>query len=162
MRSLVFGGVVGCMGTSRRTRAAQAVPTPCIFSPPHPNKPDSALHPSDLPNRPAGLRAATDNTVNTFTAPAGCESRRPHGSLRPAPCEPPAPGQNRPAGLRRRCRVRLLLPAMRRPCSLWWSPACWPCRPRRRRRLPHQPLTISPTVISPRLGPAMPFRLRAS
>ena len=44
--------------------------------------------------------AATDNAVNTFTAPAGCESRRPHGSLRPAPCEPPAPGQNRPAGLR--------------------------------------------------------------
>ena len=38
--------------------------------------------------------------MNTFTARAGCESRRPHGSLRPAPCEPPAPGQNRPAGLR--------------------------------------------------------------
>ena len=38
--------------------------------------------------------------MNTFTARAGCESRRPHGSLRPAPCEPPAPGQNRPAGPR--------------------------------------------------------------
>ena len=30
---------------------------------------------------------------------AGCASRRPPESLRPAPCEPPAPGQNRPAGL---------------------------------------------------------------
>ena len=38
--------------------------------------------------------------MNTFTAPAGCESGRPHGSLRPAKCEPPAPGQCRPAGLR--------------------------------------------------------------
>ena len=42
--------------------------------------------------------------------------------------------------------MRLLLPAMRRPCSLWWSPACWPCRPRRRRRLP-QPLSIPATVL---------------
>ena len=71
-----------------------------VSSPPHPNNQNSALHPSDLPNRTAGLREATDNAVNTFTARAGCESRRPHGSLRPAPCEPPAPGQNRPAGPR--------------------------------------------------------------
>ena len=46
------------------------------------------------------LDVVTEPTVNTFTARAGCESRRPHGSLRPAPCEPPAPGQNRRAGLR--------------------------------------------------------------
>ena len=100
MPSLVIGGVVWLHEHKLENQVGSSRTHGLYFQPAPPEQPDSALHPSDLPNRPAGLRAATDNAVNTFTAPAGCESRRPHGSLRPAPCEPPAPGQNRPAGLR--------------------------------------------------------------
>ena len=100
MPSLVIGGVVWLHEHKLENQVGSSRTRGLYFQPAPPEQPDSALHPSDLPNRPAGLRAATDNAVNTFTAPAGCESRRPHGSLRPAPCEPPAPGQNRPVGLR--------------------------------------------------------------
>ena len=34
-----------------------------VSSPPHPNNQNSALHPSDLPNRPAGLRVALSRAV---------------------------------------------------------------------------------------------------
>ena len=34
-----------------------------VSSPPHPNNQNSALHPSDLPNRPAGLRTALSRAV---------------------------------------------------------------------------------------------------
>ena len=52
--------------------------------------------------RPRGRAGALARSILRPSAgepKAGCASRRPPESLRPAPCEPPAPGQNRPAGL---------------------------------------------------------------
>ena len=54
---------------------------------------DTGLSAAGAPGRP--IRRPSAGEPN-----AGCESRRPPGSLRPAPCEPPTPGQNRPARLR--------------------------------------------------------------
>ena len=54
---------------------------------------DTGLSAADAPGRP--IRRPNAGEPN-----AGCESRRPPGSLRPAPCEPATSGQNRLARLR--------------------------------------------------------------
>ena len=62
------------------------------------------------PRSGAGLSAAGALAGAILRPSAGGASRRPPESLRPAPCEPPAPGQNRPARLRA-ARSRAVAPA---------------------------------------------------
>ena len=69
------------------------------------------------------LRSNTDlsaagDLVRAIPRPnAGCASRRPPGSLRPAPCARPAPGQNSPARLRA-ALARAIAPARHAAAAL--------------------------------------------
>ena len=97
MRSTVLGGLVGCI-TKRAESSVHGEARRLAL--PRPYGPSSLRSDTILSavGAPASGRLL-DNAMNTFAAPAGCESRRPHGSLRHAPYEPPAMGKIRPAGL---------------------------------------------------------------
>ena len=100
MRSTVLGGLVGCI--TKRAESREFCPRRGVPSSTSPPLRASFLR-SDTILSAVGAPASGrlwDNTMNTFATPAGCESRRPHGSLRHAPYESPALGKIRPASLR--------------------------------------------------------------
>ena len=95
---------------------------------------------------PAPLRARYSGLAHARRTPAPSHADRPNPSCPPRASLQPRDGT--------------ALSAMRRLRSLWSSPPCWPCPPRRRRRR-SQPL--SATSIRPWITPpASPCTLRAS